>query len=189
VDSQTVETNDTPSPSRRQLLATLFAGSAAVVAASLVSSQASAAETSPTPVNRDAADNDALNAAITREYRMVATYKTSGITALGDDDKAALMLIHDHHLAYVQALKGYLGPKAVDPSTTALATPTGSFENIASALAVLEDQTATMHIDMLGRLKGKEAATLVASIITVVARHSAALSIVSGVAPTTYLSK
>jgi hypothetical protein len=46
---------------------------------------------------------------------------------------------------------------------------------IAPQLASLEAATAALHIDALKSIQGIDAATLVASIITVEARHEAAL--------------
>jgi hypothetical protein len=61
-----------------------------------------------------------------------------------------------------------------------LASPSGSFNAIASLLSGLEDETASIHTNSLTGLIGINAASLVASIITVEARQSAALALVSG---------
>jgi hypothetical protein len=50
-------------------------------------------------------------------------------------------------------------------------------------LATLEDQTATIHTDAIGVIKGIDAATLLASIVTVEARHAAALELIGGASP------
>jgi hypothetical protein len=117
---------------------------------------------------------------------MVATYAAAVKATTNDDDVAALTLIHDHHVAYVQALAGYLGRDAVATGNgTALASAAGSFASNASQLANLETATMNLHIDALNTLNGLNAATLVSSIITMEARHSAALALVSGLAPLT----
>jgi hypothetical protein len=51
---------------------------------------------------------------------------------------------------------------------------------MASLLSGLEDETVTIHTNSLSGLIGMNAASLVASIITVEARQAAALALVSG---------
>lgn len=174
---------ETPTTSRRQLLASLLAGGALAAAAPVLTRGVSAA-TSDIP-KKDAQDNAALNAALERESQMAATYAIAVEATSNEDDKAALLLIHDHHLAYVDALRGYLATEAQKPSGRALASPTGSFSAIATLLAGLEDETVAIHTNSLAGLIGINAASLVASIITMEARHSAALAMVAGVSPQT----
>jgi hypothetical protein len=169
---------NTPTPSRRQLIASLIAGGAIVATAPVLGGKASAA-TSDIPKN-DARDNPTLNAALERESRMVATYALAVDATANEDDKAALLLIHNNHVAYVDALRGYLATQAQNPSGQPLASPSGSFRAIASLLSALEDETVTIHTNSLSNLIGINAASLVASIITVEARQSAALALVSG---------
>ena len=63
----------------------------------------------------------------------------------------------------------------------ALAVSGSSYSALASRLASLEAETAAAHIAALKSIQGLDAATLVASIITVEARHEAALLQSSGV--------
>ena len=171
--------------SRRRLIASLLAGGAVAATAPFLAGSVSAEDSGPSttaPPHRDAANNAALNAALDRESRMAATYalavaKTSG------DDKAALLLVHDHHVAYAQALKGYLATEAGDAATQPLATPAGSIAAIAQQMASLEEETVAIHTNSLASLRGINAAMLVASIITVEARHVAALNIIGGTSP------
>lgn len=172
--------SDDRATSRRRAIAGLLAGGAAVVAAPLLAGRASAATDAPT---RDAADNGPLNAGFEREMRMVATYLAAVNAASNADDKAALKLIHDHHVAYVQALKGALGTEAGVGSNQPLAAVRGTTAQIAGTLARLEEETVAAHLSILAGLRGTSAASLVASIITVEARHVAALGIVSGQSP------
>ncbi len=166
--------------SRRRVIAGLLAGGAAVVAAPLLAGHAAAASDAPT---RDAADNGPLNAGLEREMRMVATCLAAVNATSNADDKAALKLVHDHHVAYVQALKGALGTAAGAGSSTPLAAMSGTTAQIAGTLARLEEETVAAHLGILAELRGTSAASLVASIITVEARHVAALAIVSGQSP------
>jgi hypothetical protein len=50
-------------------------------------------------------------------------------------------------------------------------------------LAALEEETVAIHTSNLASLRGINAASLVASIITVEARHVAALNIIAGTSP------
>lgn len=172
---------ETPTTSRRQLLASLLAGGAIAAATPVLARSASAA-TSDIP-KKDSRDNATLNAALERESQMVATYALAVEATTNEDDKAALLLIHSHHIAYVDALRGYLATEAQNPSGRAIASPSGSFSAIANLLAGLEDETVSIHTNNLAGLIGINAASLVASIITMEARHSAALAIVAGASP------
>lgn len=171
-----------PGTSRRRLIASLLAGGTAVAFAPVLAGTARAA-TGPDLPKRDAADNESLNAAVAREAALVATYASVVEKTSGADNKAAMKVIHDHHLAYKQALVGFLGPDLAPFDANPLAAPTGSVAAVAGELSRLEDETVQIHIGILAGLKGTDAASLVASIITVEARHAAALALLSGAAP------
>jgi hypothetical protein len=166
---------------RRRLIASLLAGGAVVATAPLFAGRASAAEAGGPP-HRDPADNEALNACLERESRMVATYRKA-IVGLTDNDLIAMTLILDHHVAYADALKGYLAVDVVTPSNAPLASPSGSLASVARQLATLEDQTASIHTDTIGAIKGLDPAMLLASIVTVETRHAAALELLAGSSP------
>lgn len=180
-DNSTVAAaGDEHASARRRLLSVLAAGGLAAVVSPLVGARAQAASDG-SPDHRDPADDARLNAAIERETRMVATCKAAVSATPDGDFHDAFLLIHDHHLAYAQAIKGYLGTSAVAPrNVSALAPIAGRAEAIAAVLAGLEDETVAIHLGILAELKGVDAAALVASIITVEARHAAALAYVSG---------
>jgi hypothetical protein len=167
---------------RRQVIASMLAGGAFAAVAPGMLGRASAA--SVDVPKRDARDNPVLNAAMNREAQMVATYAIAVANTSGADDKAALLLIHDHHVAYVDALRGFLATEVEEPTGGALANPTGAFASVAAQLAELEDQTVSIHVANLNTIVGMDAATLVASIIPMEARHGAALAVVSGQSPT-----
>ena len=181
VDTHQVESPDMSMTTRRRLIASLLAGGAVIAATPLFAGQASAAEAGGPP-QRDPADNEALNSSLERESRMVATYRKA-IVGLTENDLIAMTLILDHHVAYAQALTGYLAVDVVNPSSAPLASPTGSVTSIARQLATLEDQTATIHTNIIGTIKGIDAAMLLASIVTVEARHAAALELIAGSSP------
>jgi hypothetical protein len=182
VDTQAPDTAATEPRSRRALFASLLAAGAA--AAPLLAGRASAAEDSATtttaPPDRSAADVAVINSLIEREASMVATYKAA-VGSVTGDDLAALLTIHGHHIAYVESLSAYLGTEAATPSGARLAlSVSGGYSSIAAQLAAHEGATADAHIAALGRIEGIDAAALVASIVTVVARHRAALLVSSG---------
>ena len=183
VDTQAPDTAATEPRSRRALFASLLAAGAAA-SVPLLAGRASAAEDSATtttaPPDRSASDVSIVNALIEREASMVATYKAA-VGSVSGDDLAALLTIHAHHIAYVESLSAYLGTEAGTPSGAPLAlTTSGGYSAIAAQLAAHEGATADAHIAALGRIQGIDAAALVASIITVVARHRAALLVSSG---------
>jgi hypothetical protein len=183
VDTHAPDTAAAEPRSRRALFASLLAaGTAAAVPA--LAGRASAADDSATtttaPPQRASADTAIVNALLEREASMVATY-VAAVGAVTGDDKAAFLTIHGHHVAYVESLSAFLGTEAATPAGTPLAlTTTGGYSAIAAQLAAHEKATEQAHIDGLSRIQGLDAAGLVASIITVVARHRAALLVSSG---------
>lgn len=183
MDTHAPDTAAAEPRSRRALFASLLAaGTAAAVPA--LAGRASAADDSATtttaPPQRASADTAIVNALLEREASMVATY-VAAVGAVTGDDKAAFLTIHGHHVAYVESLSAFLGTEAATPSGTPLAlTTTGGYSAIAAQLAAHEKATEQAHIDGLSRIQGLDAAGLVASIITVVARHRAALLVSSG---------
>lgn len=160
---------------RRSVLASLVAAGAVAAFATRASAEGDgSASTTTAPPERDPADKDILNALIAREADMAATYGIAAGSASGDD-AAALKLIGAHHLAYVQALTGYLGRDAVAHTGTTLTLSGASYAALAPQLARHEADTAETHVKALASIRGVDAAALVASIVTVEARHVAAL--------------
>lgn len=183
MDTHAPDTAAAEPRSRRALFASLIAaGTAAAVPA--LAGRASAADdaatTTTAPPHRASADTAIVNSLIAREASMVSTY-VAAVAAVSGDDKTALLTIHGHHVAYVESLSAFLGTEAATTSGTPLAlTTTGGYSAITAQLAAHEKATEQAHIDGLSRIQGIDAAALVASIITVVARHRAALLVSSG---------
>lgn len=104
------------------------------------------------------------------------------------DELATMQLFAEHHLAYVQAIAGLLGSDAPFERDNAIYQQflgaTSSKATAVSTLQTLENTLAATHTDILSRLEGTNGAELVASIITVEARHAA----VFGTLPTLSLS-
>lgn len=174
MDTHSVETAEPAPTSRRALLASLIAAGATVAVAGRASAADEQAPTTTAPPLHSDADVATLNSLITREAAMVATYEAAKGNVSGDD-LAVIELIESHHVAYVQSLAGYLGRKAGATTAPALPVNPGDYAAIAPQLAALESATAAAHINALKTIQGIDAATLVASIITVEARHEAAL--------------
>ena len=160
--------------SRRRLLAALVGGGLAAVALPRIAGAADG------PVLRDAADVGPLNTAMRLETRMAATCAAAldGLTSA--DDRAAVSLLRDHHVAYAQAIAGVLGPDVADADDTPLAFAKGAFVAVARSLAALENEASATHLSIVAGLVGVRSAALLTSIASVEARHAAALEMVSG---------
>jgi hypothetical protein len=94
-----------------------------------------------------------------------------------EDESAMIAMFGEHHLAYAQAIGGLLGADAPNERNEDLYQQfAGSLSGGSASsriLQTLENTLATTHTDVLSRLEGTDGANLVASIITVEARHAA----------------
>lgn len=179
VDSTSSGRHGTLIASRRGLLAMLGGGAVASAAGLLAAAGAVAAE-SDAP-RRDPADAGALNQALFSERSAVARYRSYvASAALSDDERAVLLWFHDHHQAYCDALKAYLGPDAARDPGAFLPDSSAGFAAAAADLVGTEASLVRLHSDAIGSLKGTEAAALMASIVLVEARHEAALDELRG---------
>ena len=177
MDTQSPENAQATPTSRRALIASLIGAGAAVVVAGRASAADSASDTASTtvaPPSRSSEDVATLNSLLAAEADNVATYQAAKAKTSGDD-LAVFELIESHHLAYVQAIEGYLGREAVARSGTAAPLTGTGYTSLAVELAAIEGQTVQTHVAALATLKGLNAAALVASIITAEARHRSAL--------------
>ena len=183
MDTQPEEITETEKSSRRALLTSLIAG-ASVAAVPFFATRASAAAGSTpsttTPPTRSESDAPVLNTLLAREEAMVLAYKAAVGNAMGEEEKNVLLYFHENHIAYVDALHGYLGPEATRTNPAAAVTPSGSFTDIATALIAAERETVNAHTAALSQIAGISASSLIASIIPVEARHITVLSIASG---------
>lgn len=175
--------------SRRALLASL---TAAAVASPLLASRARAEDMSPAttvapPAQPVASDKPLLDGLRAVELALVALYKDAMSTAgLSDEETAIIALFESHHQAYADSLSALLGRDAISArdqvtyATYATAMKATSFDALAPTLATIENGAAKRHTVALASLKGLDGANLVASIISIEARHGAALQSVSG---------
>lgn len=183
MDTQPEELTETATTSRRGLLTSLIAGASVAAVPFLAGNASAAAGSTPsttTPPNRDEADNPVLNVLLARERAMVLAYRAAVDNSMSEEEKNVLLYFHENHIAYVDALHGFLGPKAIEASPGAAAAPSGSFANIATTLIAAERETVNAHTAALAQISGISAASLIASIIPVEARHITVLSIASG---------
>lgn len=183
MDNQPEELTTNATSSRRALLTSLIAG-ASVAAVPFLAGKASAATgstpTTTAPPNRDDADNPALNTLLDRERAMVRAYRVAVQSSMSEEEKNVLLYFHSNHIAHVDALKGFLGPAAGPDTASAAVAPTGAFNDIAAQLIGAERETISTHTAALAQIVGLSAASLVASIVPIEARHITVLSIASG---------
>ena len=183
MDNQPEELTTNATSSRRALLTSLIAG-VSVAAVPFLAGKASAATgstpTTTAPPNRDDADNPTLNTLLDRERAMVRAYRVAVQSSMSEEEKNVLLYFHSNHIAHVDALKGFLGPAAGPDTASAAVAPTGSFNDIAAQLIGAERETINAHAAALAQIVGISAASLVASIVPIEARHITVLSIASG---------
>lgn len=146
------------------------------------------AQTAP-PKMPTSADKQLLDFALSAELSVHDLYVTainSGM--LSADEKIMMEMFSEHHKSYAQSLNGLLGKAATNTRNEALySTYAGQLTSAQAMNRVLQSLENTMvatHTDILSSLQGLEGATLIASIITVEARHAA----VFGTLPTSSLS-
>lgn len=146
------------------------------------------AQTAP-PKMPTSADKQLLDFALSAELSVHDLYITainSGM--LSADERSMMEMFSEHHKSYAQSLNGLLGKAATNTRNEALySTYAGQLTSAQAMNRVLQSVENTMvatHTDILSSLQGMDGATLVASIITVEARHAA----VFGTLPTANLS-
>jgi len=96
---------------------------------------------------------------------------------LSADEKTMMQMFLDHHKAYAQSLNGLLGKAATNTRNETMystyASQLTSAQAMSRVLQSVENTMVATHTDILSSLEGLDGATLVASIITVEARHAA----------------
>lgn len=175
----TNETSD--GMSRRQMILATLTSGVVLATPALLGTQVLAADSSSnsTPPKRSADDAAGLNAALVAERGHVLVYAAMEKLNLRDTERAVVVAMREHHQAYVDALKGYVGSAATTDAGAASLAPSGDFASMLGALVDLEKGAAASHTEALRVIKGTDAAALVASIVTVEAHHSAALALLA----------
>ena len=134
-------------------------------------------------------DKELLIVAQSAEMAVHDLYKNAVAKAgFAGDELATIDMFAEHHLAYAQAIGGLLGSEAPFERSETIyqqfVAATSSSATAGRTLQALENTLAATHTDILSRLEGSDGAELVASIISVEARHAALF----GVLPTLSLS-
>ncbi len=106
---------------------------------------------------------------------------TSGFEA---DQRAVIATIRESHDAYAASLSAILGrlaPQTPNPVVDSLSSSfAGETSTILDAAYSLESTAVATHTDILGKLQGTDAASLIASILIVEARHGTVLAYLNG---------
>ena len=112
----------------------------------------------------------------TRDTYAVAVARKS----LSDDERALLEQFHANHVAYEQSLNGLLSKNAVtkrdDAIYASFSTKLSEAQNIWLALLEIENIMIASHTKAIETIESAKVAALVASMITVEARHAAILA-------------
>jgi hypothetical protein len=108
-------------------------------------------------------------------YAVVLTRKS-----LSDDESALLEQFHSHHVSYEQALNGLLSKNAANKRDEAIyasfSAKVSEAQNIWVALLEIENIMVASHTKAIETIESAKIAALIASIITVEARHAAILA-------------
>lgn len=106
-------------------------------------------------------------------------YKKAVESGKYSDDEAAMLTMFsgEHHNTYAQAMNGLIGKVATNKRNDSLYSThvgqLGSAQSAYAALQSLENTLAATNTDILGQLRGLDAAQILASIITTEARMAA----------------
>lgn len=140
-----------------------------------------------TPTPPTAADRPLLAFAHSAELAARDLYAAAAaLTAFNNEERSVLVGFHDHHLAASQALAGLVGKAATNTREDAvydafrgkvMGSDTGA---IFDALRELENTMVSTHLSLVGVLEGTEGSALAASILSIQARHAAALALLGG---------
>ena len=100
--------------------------------------------------------------------------------SLGDDERALLEQFHANHVAYEQSLNGLLSKNAAtkrdDAIYTSFNAKLSESQNIWLALLEIENTMIVSHTKAIETIESAQVAALLASMITVEARHAAILA-------------
>ena len=112
----------------------------------------------------------------TRDIYIVVVARKS----LSDDERALLEQFHANHVAYEQSLNGLLSKNAVtkrdDAIYASFSAKLSEAQNIWLALLEIENIMIASHTKAIETIDSAKVAALVASMITVEARHAAILA-------------
>jgi rubrerythrin len=145
-----------------------------------------ATTTTTSPPKRPTADDIALlGFAETLELAARNLYDVALATKdFDDNERAVLATIREAHEAYATSLSAELGrlaPQEVNPIFDDLrASFSGDKSSVLDAAYGIESTAVATHTDILSKLQGTDAASLLASILIVEARHGTVLAYLNG---------
>ena len=206
MDIEVTEIGEAAAPQRvgRRALLGVGVGGAALSLLPLLSGRASASTTTTTSTPRStttAASTTTTTAPPKRptdtDVTLLDAAQQLELTARTLYDKAlaakgwsagqlsVLTTIREAHEAYAQSLSGLLGRKAPGTASTALLNKLGTAwagapDRLLAAAFALESAAVATHLEVLGKLEGTDAASLVASIQIAEARHSTVIANMAG---------
>jgi hypothetical protein len=145
--------------------------------------------TTAAPRRPTSADTELLGFAQTLELAARDLYDLAVAAGAGGNQLPSLAAIAAHHDAYAQAISAVIGTSAPQTRDEALfSSLRSSFDTKADSMARaahdLENTLVATHQSLLAALDGTEGAALIASILIVEARHSAAMASLAGLSPT-----
>lgn len=154
-----------------------------------IESTSESPSTTRAPRRPTSADTDLLGFAQTVELTARDLYRVAVEAGAGGPHLASLAAIAAHHDAYAQAISAVIGRSAPQQRNESLFdTLRSAFDTKADSMALaahdLENLLVATHTSLLASLDGTEGAALIASILIVEARHSAALAAIAGLSPT-----
>jgi hypothetical protein len=154
-----------------------------------IESTSEAPSTTAAPRRPTAADAQLLGFAQTVELAARDLYRLAVEAGAGGQQLPSIAAIAAHHDAYAQAISAVIGTSAPQQRDEALFSAlSSSFDTKANSMAVaghsLENTLVATHQSLLAQLDGTEGSALIASIMIVEARHSAALAVLAGLSPT-----
>jgi len=103
-----------------------------------------------------------------------------GRKSLSEDERQILTQFHSHHVAYEQTLNGLLGKNSVSKRNDSLYTgflqKLSETPNVWTALLQIENALVTTHTKSIESIESAKVSALIASIVTIEARHAAILA-------------
>ena len=103
-----------------------------------------------------------------------------GRKSLSDDESLMLAQFHAHHVAYEQTINGLLGKNAVsvrdDAMYVGFLQKLSESPNVWTALLQIENSLITTHTKSIESIESAKVAAVIASMITIEARHAAILA-------------
>jgi len=125
-------------------------------------------------------DVDILNFALTLEYLEAAFYTEAVKNDLGGVTQSLAELLSSHENTHVKTLKKVLGSKAVKKPKFDFRDTTSDQKKFLQTSFDLENTGVHAYLGQAGKIKTPAILLAAATIVTVEARHAAAVSIVAG---------